>query len=77
MSNEHIPTSEVEQDIRDTEREIAEMTAEAEHLEATPITSPDARWNRMRANVRRQGIENRRVFIEKLRGILKDCGVNL
>jgi hypothetical protein len=69
--NAHIPTSEIEQDIRDTEEEITTMEKEAEHLEQTPLSMRDARWDHMRASARRTGITERKEFIEKLKVILE------
>src|SRR3990167_2785567 len=65
-ANAHIPTSEIEQDIRDTEREIAQMEEEAKHLEATPLSMTSARVDHMRASSRWSGIEQRKEFVEKL-----------
>lgn len=70
MTHEHIPTAEIEQDIADTEREIAQMEQEATWLEATP--GREARWNDMRASARRSGIKERQEFIAKLRAILAE-----
>ncbi|MCK9370885.1 hypothetical protein M0R04_13325 [Candidatus Dojkabacteria bacterium] len=69
--NKDIPTEEVKQDILDTEREIAEMTIEAEHLEKTPLSLQSARLDHMRASARRSGIKERQAFIEKLKVILE------
>lgn len=69
--NSHIPTAEIEQDILDTEREIAQMEVEAAHLEQTPLSMREARWNHMKASVRRDGIKERREFIARLKGILE------
>lgn len=68
--NKHIPTAEIEHDIIETEQEIATMTAEAEHLEKTPLSLPSAKWDHMRAQSRRGGIVQRKEFLEKLKGIL-------
>lgn len=70
--NAHIPTSEIEQDILDTELEIAQMEQEAEHLSQTPDSMREARWNHMRASARRTGIQERREFIAKLKQILAE-----
>lgn len=68
--NAHIPTEEIEQDIRDTEVEIAQMILEADHLENTPMTMSSARLDHMRASSRRSGIKERKYFIEKLQILL-------
>lgn len=70
-NNKDIPTSEIEQDILDTEGEIFQMTEEAEHLEKTPLSLQSARWDHIRASSRRQGIKERKEFIEKLSNILE------
>jgi hypothetical protein len=67
-----IPTAEIEQDILDTEREIAQMEIEAAHSENAPMCLSSARLDHMRAAKRRQDIEERKVFIGKLRKILAD-----
>ena len=69
--NSHIPTSEVEQDIADTEAEIATMEREVEHLEKTPLSMRESKWDHMRASARRIGIEERKKFIEKLKKLLQ------
>ena len=69
-TNKHIPTTQVLQDLGDTEKEIKDMTAEAEHLEATPSSSPDYKMNNFRASARRTGIEDRKKFCEDLRKLL-------
>ena len=68
--NKHVPTAEIEHDILETEQEIQTMTAEAEHLEKTPLSMSTARWDHMRAQSRRGGIVKRKEFLEKLKGIL-------
>ena len=68
--NAHIPDAEIEQDILDTEREIAQMEREAEHLAATPLSMPDARLQHMRADSRRGGIAERKKFVADLKAIL-------
>src|SRR5688572_6313283 len=65
-----IPTEEVERDIVDTEREIASMTQEADHLESTPPSSPEYKMAHIRASARRQGVQQRKEFVEKLRAVL-------
>ncbi len=69
-NNAHIPTDEIEGDIAATEAEITTMEIEAAHLEATPLSLPDARIEHMRAAARRSGIARRREFIAKLRHLL-------
>jgi len=69
--NAHIPTSEIEQDILDTEREIAQMEEEAAHLATTPSHSRDYRWNCIRAEARRSGISERKEFVKILKAILE------
>ena len=68
--NELIPTDEIKQDILDTQNEIFQMEREAKHLEATPMGMAETRWNHIRAEGRRSGIEERRRFIKKLEAIL-------
>ena len=68
--NKHIPTTEVLQDITDTEKEIRELTEEANHLEATPHTSPDFKINNFRASAKRTGIEERKKFVADLRELI-------
>ena len=68
--NKHISTVQVLEDIGETEREIREMTAEAEHLEATPATSQDYRLNNYIASAKRTGIEDRQKFVENLRKLI-------
>lgn len=69
--NAHIPSSEIERDIMDTEMEIASMELEARHLENTPLSLSTARFDHMRASARRTGIEARKKFIADLRAILE------
>lgn len=69
--NANIPTVEIERDIRDTELEIADMTKEAEHLEATPLSMNTAKMDHYRATARRSGIKERQEFVEKLKLILE------
>lgn len=73
-SNAEISEAEILQDIQDTKREIENMEAEQKHLEATPRTAYDYRWNMMRAASRRDGIVERLQFIAKLENILKERG---
>lgn len=74
-NNKDIPTSEIQQDIIDTEREIATMLEEADHLENTPLSLSTARWDHMRADARRSGVEEREHFVSQLKAILKVRGV--
>lgn len=69
--NKDISSETIMKDIEDTRREIYDMTNEANHLEATPMSSSDARINHMRAESKRSGIKERIAFIEKLEGILE------
>lgn len=64
-THEQIPTEVIEQDIRDTEREIEQMQREMEYFKKSH------RLDHMRAEYRKSGIRERREFIEKLRGILQ------
>lgn len=64
---DHIPNEEINQDIRDTEAEIEQMTREEKGLR----TCGD-RWSAMRADARLTGIRERKAFIEKLKSILKE-----
>jgi hypothetical protein len=66
----HIPSDEIERDIFDTHAEIARMEMEAQYLEKTPLSMPDARLNHMKAQARRTGIKEREEFISKLQRIL-------
>lgn len=68
--NAHIPSDEIEKDILDTQAEIARMEMEAQYLEKTPLSMPDARLNHMKAEARRTGIKEREEFIGKLQRIL-------
>jgi hypothetical protein len=68
--NVHIPSAEIEQDILDTQAEIARMEMEAQYFEKTPLSMPDARLNHMKAQARRTGIKEREEFISKLQKIL-------
>jgi hypothetical protein len=65
MKFEHIPTSEIEKDILDTEKEIATMAREIEGL-----TLLGDRWSLMKADARRTGINERTEFVQKLRVVL-------
>ena len=64
--NAHIPTEEIEQDILDTQHEIAAMRCEIEGFKLL-----GDRWADMRARARESGIKEREEFIGKLREILK------
>ena len=68
--DKYIPTEEIKQDILDTQIEIEQMEREAKHLEATPMGMQETRWNHIRAQSRRAGIERRKQFIKKLEAIL-------
>lgn len=68
--NKHIPTTEVLQDITDTEKEIRELTEEVKHLEATPHSSRDFKINNFRASAKRTGIEERKKFVADLRELI-------
>ncbi len=69
--NERISTQKILKDISDTEAEIRQMKEEAEHLEKTPLHMREAKWDHMRAQSRRTGIEGRKKFIEELKAILE------
>ena len=69
MSNDHIPTEEIRQDILDTEREIFIMGREVEAFRILAETGD--RMADMRYRARLTGIEERKAFIAKLQGILK------
>jgi hypothetical protein len=66
----HIPTAEVEQDIVDTEQEIAVMEGELRAFEMVPHGSTEYKMAQFRASARREGIKQRQAFIGKLRAIL-------
>lgn len=65
MANEHIPTSEIQQDIHDTQIEIEKMTREIRGLELL-----GDRMSLFKRDARFSGISERRLFIEKLQSIL-------
>ena len=69
--NKDIPTKVIEQDIADTQAEIAQMEEEAKYLSATPLSMPTERWDHIRADARETGIKERKVFIEQLEAILE------
>jgi len=62
----HIPTSEIRQDILDTEREILQMMREITGFELLRD-----RISLMKAHARQAGIKDRKEFILKLQEILK------
>ena len=64
-----IPTAEIEQDIADTEHEIATMRREIEGLRILADTGDRMAYMRYRA--RKGGIEDRETFIAKLKAILE------
>lgn len=64
--HDHIPTETIEQDIADTEREIAQMTREEKGFRIA-----GDRWSVMRADARLQGIAERKEFVSKLNQILE------
>ena len=63
--NSHIPTAEIEQDIADTEAEIADLERKAEAYAILGDKMSD-----FRRTAALNGIEKRRIFIEKLRALL-------
>jgi hypothetical protein len=65
-NNKHIPSNEIEQDIRETEAEILIMEKELKGYRAI-----GDRMSHFRANARENGIEDRKEFIEKLKAILE------
>ena len=69
--NKHIPTAEIEQDISDTKVEIIQLEREADFLAETPMGMQETKLNHMRANAKRSGIDERKIFIEKLQAILE------
>ena len=67
----HISNAEIEQDIADTEYEIAVMQQEIAAFEMMPqCESVEFRMAQLRASARRYGITERNAFIAKLRAIL-------
>jgi hypothetical protein len=66
VTNQHIPTPEIERDIADTEREISTMEREAEALDMLGDRMSD-----IRRRARLHGIEDRKIFIAKLKAILE------
>lgn len=69
MSNDKIPTDEIKNDIADTLHEITQMKREEQGFRLI-----GDKMSLFRANARRDGIVERKVFIEKLEGILKERG---
>lgn len=72
----HISSAEIEQDVADTEREIAVMGKEITAFELIPHESVYFRMANFRASARRDGIKERLAFIAKLRAILESRTVN-
>lgn len=70
--NAGIPTSEIRQDIADTEREIASMRREVEAFQILAETGD--RMADMRRRARQDGIKDREAFIAKLQALLKARG---
>ncbi len=68
-----IPDADVEQDIRDTEAEISDLERKLANIEAMPYPT---RLDDMRRGTYRSGIEERRVFIGKLRTLLAERAEN-
>ena len=68
--NAHIPDDEIERDIQDTQMEIWTLQDEIKALEMTPIYSRDAKINFMKASAKKNGIIDRKEFIEKLQAII-------
>lgn len=64
-----ISNDEIRNDIRETELEIEAMIREEKGLRII-----GDRWSVMRADSRLDGIEERKLFIEKLKGILRARG---
>lgn len=67
MEFEHITTTEIEEDIAATEREIVQMEREEQGLRLI-----GDRLSCYKADARRDGIKERREFIAKLRGIIAE-----
>jgi len=65
LKNAHIPTTEIEQDIRDTEREIKDKQDELEVLMRNPTE------NKVRIYTLNGGISSRRDFVSKLKDVLE------
>ena len=64
--NKHIPTSEIKQDVADTQREIDTMEREIKGYELL-----GDRMSCFRVDARKSGIKERQAFIEKLEVLLK------
>jgi hypothetical protein len=71
MNNDHISSSEILDDIRDTEREILTMEREAKGFRLI-----GDKLSIMKACQRDIGIQDRLEFITRLRGILNERGNN-
>lgn len=69
VKNQHIPTVKIEQDIADTEQEIATMRRQIKGLRILADTGD--RMAFMRYMAREQGIEEREMFIAELKAILE------
>lgn len=67
--NAHIPTSEVKQDIADTEAEIVTLEREIKGLEIL-----GDKMSMFRATGKKSGIKERQKFISKLKELLKARG---
>lgn len=65
-NNKHIPTSEIKQDILDTEAEILTMTREEKGYRII-----GDKMSNFRADAKRSGIKERKEFIERLKIILE------
>lgn len=63
--HDHIPTSEVEQDIADTECEIRDMEKEIEGFKLV-----GDKMSLFKAGARQSSVEERKVFIARLNAIL-------
>lgn len=69
VSNQHIPSEEIERDIADTEHEIANMRREIDAFRILADTGD--RMADMRARARESGIKEREAFNAKLKAILE------
>lgn len=65
MSNDHISTSVIEQDISDTQQEIDDFNTEKTVLEKNPVE------NKLRIYMLEGNIGKHQIFINKLNGILE------
>lgn len=70
VDNAHIPTKEIENDIRDTSFEIVQMSTEAKWLEEAPRTYPEARMCWMKAQAKWREIKERQEFVKALQALL-------